>query len=201
MRLNFSDFIQSSELLFDVLGLELLDALDKVALLQAAVAVLAPVIQDLLQALDSHLLQIDGAPVQLLLVYQLADLGVFRLQLFTNFLSREAKTQRLGDLVDQFGGGVVGSPDVIAKSIFAVFGLFADVFDDGVEGIWGGSFGLAAGFDKVVDHLDADLAVAFFQFGLGGWCQEGEGGGRGEGYRFHRDELHFFNTSALDMVF
>lgn len=54
------------QLVPDVLGLELLDPLDEVALLEAAVAALVPVGEDLPEVADLQLLQVDVLQVDLL---------------------------------------------------------------------------------------------------------------------------------------
>ena len=64
--------------------LHLLDPLDEVRLLQAAVTVLVPVTQDLLQVLDLQLLEVDCAEVYLLLICELAHLPVLLLQLLAD---------------------------------------------------------------------------------------------------------------------
>ena len=54
------------ELFSDVLGFELLDPLDEVSLLQAPVAGLVPVVEDLLQVSDLQFLQVHALQVDLL---------------------------------------------------------------------------------------------------------------------------------------
>ena len=64
--------------------LHLLDPLDEVRLLQAAVTVLVPVTQDLLQVLHLQLLEVDCAEVDLLLICELAHLPILLLQLLAD---------------------------------------------------------------------------------------------------------------------
>ena len=64
--------------------LHLLDPLDEVRLLQAAVTVLVPVTQDLLQVLHLQLLEVDCAEVDLLLICELTHLPILLLQLLAD---------------------------------------------------------------------------------------------------------------------
>ena len=58
--------MEESQLVPDVFGLDLLDPLDVVGLLQAAVASLLPIAQDLLQVADLQLFQVHALEVNLL---------------------------------------------------------------------------------------------------------------------------------------
>ena len=57
--MNAKEVFFSSQLISDVFRLQLFDPLDEVGLLEAAVAGLVPLVQDLLQVADFQLLQID----------------------------------------------------------------------------------------------------------------------------------------------
>ena len=61
--MNAKQVFFSSQLISDVFRLQLFDPLDEVGLLEAAVAGLVPLVQDLLQVPDLQLLQVDRLDV------------------------------------------------------------------------------------------------------------------------------------------
>ena len=61
--MNAKEVFFSSQLISDVFRLQLFDPLDEVGLLEAAVAGLVPLVQDLLQVPDLQHLQVDRLDV------------------------------------------------------------------------------------------------------------------------------------------
>lgn len=142
------------QLLLDVLGFELVDSLDEVSLLDASPAFLAPVVQDLLQLFYSHLLQIHLAPVQRFLVFEFTDLRVLLLQLFANVRDGNVIGERLGDVVDHGGGGVVSAADVVAEAVILSLGLLAVLPES--------SFNVRLAFDLLRLHSLHQVAQELF---------------------------------------
>lgn len=95
-------------------GLQLLDPLDKVALLQAAVALLVPIVEDLLEVPHLQLLQVDGVQVDLLLVPQFANLRVLLLQLLADLVRGHGPAHGLRHLSQCAGGRLLQTAQVVA---------------------------------------------------------------------------------------
>lgn len=97
-----------------VLRKQLLDERNVLGLLCATSTLLVPASQDLLQLVDTHLLEVRLREVDLLLVLECAYLRVKLLQLLADLLSRHAPGDRLGELVDDVCGARRQSTDVVA---------------------------------------------------------------------------------------
>jgi len=109
---------------FDVLGLEHVDLGDEVRLLDASPAVFSPVVQDLPQLLHSHLLQVHLRPVDLLLVFEVADLCVPLFQFLADDVDGHVVRKWSRDLIDHGSGCILCGPDVVTKSVVFSLGGF-----------------------------------------------------------------------------
>jgi len=109
-----------------VFGLDLFDPLDVVGLLQAAVASLLPIAQDLLQVADLELFQVHALEVNLLVIGEFADLAILLFQLFADLESGHSPRHGLGHLTEDTSGRISSSSQEVTESVFFSFEILAE---------------------------------------------------------------------------
>lgn len=153
----------SSQLLLGwtcILRFELLDSLDEVRLLQTSVARLIPIVENLLQILHLQLLQVDRVEIDLLFVFQVADLLIFLFQLFADLVGRHRPAERFGHFAENASRGIFEAAEIVAETILSALDGFAELSELGLDLLGVLAHCIVEILGEFVEYANADLTFA-----------------------------------------